>query len=97
MNRLLSSAIVAGLALGSAGAAQPAGPVLHATIVAEGSISLVLADGAPVAYLDPGPHTIVVDDRSPVENFHLAGPGVNLDSGLHFTGTATWTAELGEG
>jgi hypothetical protein len=97
MRRLGALAIAIGLGLGLAGAARTAGPLLHATIVEEAPISLVDASGSPVVHLDPGSYTIAVDDRSPSENFHLAGPGVELDSGLHFTGTTTWNVDLGDG
>jgi hypothetical protein len=38
-----------------------------------------------------------VDDRSSTDNFHLSGPGVNLDSGLTFAGSRTWDVTLGDG
>jgi hypothetical protein len=99
VKRLFGPVLASVLALCAAGAARPAPGVstLRATIGGEGSISLVDAGGAPVVALEPGTYTIAVTDRSPVENFHLAGPVVNLDSGLHFTGTTSWTVELGVG
>lgn len=55
------------------------------------------AAGAPVARLAPGTYAISVEDRSPVHNVHLEGPGVSQHSGLTFEGTTTWTVELRDG
>lgn len=85
------------VALTLAGAAEAGVEVLRATVVAETSVSLVDASGAAVSHLAPGAYTIVVDDRSSTDNFHLSGPGVNLDSGLRFTGQGTWQVTLGDG
>jgi plastocyanin len=42
----------------------------------------------------PGPATIVVNDRSKTDNFHLTGPGVNKKTGVKTRGKATWTVTL---
>lgn len=45
----------------------------------------------------PGPATIVVNDRSTTDNFHLTGPGVNRKTALKGRGKATWTVTLRPG
>src|SRR5215212_6699988 len=45
----------------------------------------------------PGPATIVVNDRSKTDNFHLTGPGVNKKTGLKTRGKATWNVTLAPG
>ena len=90
-----SAAAVLVLAGGSP--ARPAGSVLlQAVVGADKTISLT-ADGKPVAQLEPGSHTIAVDDRSEVGNFHLQGPGVDVETGQAFVGQTTWTLTLGVG
>jgi hypothetical protein len=92
------SLLVAALtALVLAGAAHPEIPVLRATVVEQTSVTLVDAAVASVTQLAPGAYTVVVDDRSSTDNFHLSGPGVNLDSGLTFEGSRTWEVTLGDG
>lgn len=80
-----------------AGAAHSQAPVLRATVVEQTSVTLADAAGAAVSQLAPGAYTVVVDDRSPTDNFHLSGPGLNLDSGLTFEGSRTWELTLGDG
>jgi hypothetical protein len=40
---------------------------------------------------------IAVNDRSRVDNFHLAGPGVNKRTGVAFRGRVTWHFTLSAG
>ena len=40
---------------------------------------------------------LVVDDKSPMHNFHLAGPGVNVKTSVGQTGTKTFTVTLKKG
>jgi hypothetical protein len=42
----------------------------------------------------PGPATIVVNDRSKTDNFHLSGPGVNRKTGVKTRGKVTWNVTL---
>jgi hypothetical protein len=42
----------------------------------------------------PGPATIVVNDRSKTDNFHLSGPGVNNKTGVRTRGRVTWNVAL---
>jgi hypothetical protein len=45
----------------------------------------------------PGPATIVVNDRSATDNFHLSGPGVNKKTGVKTRGRVTWNVTLTPG
>jgi hypothetical protein len=45
----------------------------------------------------PGPATIVVNDRSKSDNFHLSGPGVNKKTGVKTRGRVTWNVTLAPG
>ena len=55
------------------------------------------ASGAFVTDLPPGTYTIEVTDASPVGNFHLTGPGVDLKTGLGEVENVTWTVTFTEG
>jgi hypothetical protein len=61
------------------------------------TITLRDAQGQRVTQLDPGEYRIIVEDRSDFHNFHLAGPGVNVATGIEEIGTVTWTVTLVEG
>ena len=95
MRRLAFCAVLVGGSLIVA-SAQSQGAILTAT-VGEGGIRLTDASGANVTRLAPGTYTIAVEDRSPVHNVHLEGPGVSRDSGLAFEGSTTWTVEIRDG
>jgi hypothetical protein len=82
------------LAAGAALVLAPA-DALEATVT---TTSLTLTrGGAAVTSLAPGDHVIAVDDRSPIANVHLEGPGVSRDSGLGFVGTTSWPVTLRDG
>jgi hypothetical protein len=61
------------------------------------SLRFTDAGGAPVTRLAPGTYAVSVEDRSPIHNVHLEGPGVTQNSGLAFEGTTAWTVELRDG
>src|SRR5262249_42688580 len=58
--------------------------------VTETTIVLKTAGGAVARRLGAGPYNITVVDRSPRQNAHLAGAGVNRRTGIAFVGTVTW-------
>jgi plastocyanin len=60
-------------------------------------IRLTRPDGSVVQQIDPGTHTIVVDDRAAIHNFHLTGPGVDRRTDVPFVGQETWTVTLSAG
>ena len=45
----------------------------------------------------PGPATVVVNDRSAKDDFHLSGPGVNKKTGVRTRGHVTWNVTLAPG
>ena len=50
-----------------------------------------------VASVKAGAATLRVSDRSPVDNFHLTGPGVNRATSRAGKATATWRLTLKRG
>jgi hypothetical protein len=66
------------------------------------TLELTTSDGGRVRsggvrVLAPGTYTVVVEDRSSVDNFHLAGPGIDEQTTLEFVGTVTWTLNFTPG
>lgn len=53
--------------------------------------------GTPAAQLAPGTYELAITDRSSVHNFHLHGPGVDVDSGQTATGSTTRTVNFADG
>jgi plastocyanin len=78
----------------TAGAATP---VLKAEVGPGFTITLKDAKNKSVKTLKAGKYTIKVADKSDFHNFHLAGPGVNKDSGVSGTKTTTWNVTLKKG
>jgi hypothetical protein len=60
-------------------------------------IDLVTSGKRRVRALLPGLYLLVVSDRSAVDNFHLAGPGINRKTGVAAKVTARWTVRLKKG
>lgn len=54
-------------------------------------------NGAAVTTLSPGTYTLNVDDQASIHNFHLTGPGVDVSTGVSFTGTKSFTVTLKAG
>src|SRR5919202_3308711 len=108
MKRLLHLAVVAlvgALPLplpGSAGARPQDVPVLNAIVGTNDSYTITPNDasGKKVTRLDPGTHTVVVDDRSAIHNFHLASNDdrtVDFRTDVEFVGAKTFTATFKPG
>jgi plastocyanin len=57
----------------------------------------VKAGSKDVKTLKAGTYTIKVEDKSPIHNFHLVGPGVNKSTTIPFTGEKTWKVKLKPG
>ena len=87
------------LVLGCAGAlaavslARPSATQLEATVGPGFSIKLT-KDGAAVKSLPAGDYTITVHDLSEEHDFHLAGGGVSMATGVETTGDETWDVTL---
>jgi hypothetical protein len=95
MRRLVACAVlVAGSLIVASARSQVA--TLTATVDPSG-IRLTDASGAAVTRLASGTYAIQVEDRSPIHNVHLEGPGVSQNSGLVFEGATAWTVELRDG
>jgi len=60
-------------------------------------ISLRDANGDLVTQLAPGTYDIAVSDRSEQHNFHLKGPGVDMQTPIGETQDTTWTVTIGDG
>ena len=60
-------------------------------------IALRTAAGARVAKLKAGRYVVAVTDASKHDNFHLVGKGVNVATGIAFTGKKTWSVKLAKG
>jgi plastocyanin len=61
------------------------------------SISLQNAAGNAVTSLAPGTYTLLVHDRSDIHDFHLSGPGVNVQTDIDFVGDQTFTITVTDG
>ena len=51
----------------------------------------------PLAKIAAGVHTIKIEDKSSIHNFHLVGPGVNKSTSVAGTGERVWTVRLRAG
>jgi len=71
--------------------------ILEGTVGPGFTITLKSATGARVRRLKPGVYAIVVNDRSPIHNFHVFGPGVNKATSVVMTGRIAWTVRLKRG
>jgi hypothetical protein len=61
------------------------------------SIAIRTASGARAKTLKRGAYVLTVRDRTKVQNFHLRGKGVNVKTGVAFTGAKTWKIRLAKG
>src|SRR5918911_1640574 len=60
-------------------------------------IALRTASGARATSLKRGVYVLTVRDRSKTDNFHLRGKGVNVKTGVAFSGSKTWRVRLAKG
>ena len=91
-------------ATGGARSNLAAANTLHAVVESTTPLTLELttSDGGRVRaggvrVLAPGRYTVVVEDRSSIDNFHLGGPGIDEQTTLEFVGTVTWTLDFTPG
>jgi len=78
--------------VGSQNGAAAVSQTLHGVVGPDFNITLAFDDGSMVTALPAGTYTVVVADFSTDHNFHLSGPGVDLDTGVAAMGSTTWTA-----
>ena len=60
-------------------------------------IAVRTASGARATHLKHGAYVLTVRDRSKLDNLHLRGKGVNVKTGVAFTGSKTWKIRLAKG
>jgi plastocyanin len=91
-------ALVAAFAVGAllAAQAQAAAPKLVGTVGPGFNISLTKG-GKKVTKLMHGSYIVVINDKSPIHNFHLTGPGVNKLTSVAKNGVTTWKVTLKKG
>ena len=86
----------AALVLAAIGAVVLALPVLAATPKLAGTVG----PGFTISMKKPtkaGKYTLVVSDKSPIHNFRLKGPGVNVATSVPATGSKTFKITLKKG
>jgi hypothetical protein len=67
---------------------------LHGTVNADYSITLLFDDGSNATSAPAGSYRLVVNDQTSEHNFHLSGPGVDVDTGIDQVGTQGFTINL---
>jgi hypothetical protein len=67
---------------------------LHGNVNADYSITLLFDDGSSATSAPAGSYRLVVNDQTSEHNFHLSGPGVDVDTGIDQVGTQSFTINL---
>ena len=95
----LGTAVLVFFAVGTATlpAPKPAAKKLAGSVGPGSQIALRTASGARASTLKAGVYVLTVRDRSKTDNFHLRGKGVNVKTGVAFTGAKTWKIRLAKG
>ena len=94
---LITALAVAAISLPAAAAGKSAATSLVGTVGPGLTITLADANGAAVTHLDPGDYVISIDDRSPLHNYHLFGPGVEQRTDIEAVGMTTWNVTFTDG
>ena len=76
---------------------KPAAKKLAGSVGPGSRIALRTASGARATSLKAGAYVLTVRDRSKTDNFHLRGKGVNVSTGVAFTGSKKWKVRLAKG
>jgi hypothetical protein len=76
---------------------KPKAKKLTASVGPGSRISVRTASGAKATKLKAGVYVLSVRDRSKTDNFHLRGKGVNVATGVSFTGTKSARIRLAKG
>jgi len=94
----LRLAAVAACALATAVPAQGAtAPIKLTGTVGPGFTITLTLKGKVVKSLKSGKYSLTIIDRSTIHNFHLRGPGVNVDSGVKTKRTKAFPITLKKG
>ena len=91
------AALAAVAALVVAATASAATPTLVGETGPGFTIQLKSSAGKTVKSLKAGTYVIKVEDKSPIHNFHLFGPGVNKLTAVDGTSETTWKVKLKPG
>jgi hypothetical protein len=70
---------------------------LLASVGPGAKIAVRTAAGTRATNVKAGTYALTVRDRSKADNFHLRGKGVNVATGVSFTGSKTWKVKLAKG
>jgi plastocyanin len=76
---------------------KPAAKKLAGSVGPGARIALRTASGARATSLKAGAYVLTVRDRSKTDDFHLRGKGVNIATGVAFTGSKKWKIRLAKG
>jgi hypothetical protein len=76
---------------------KPKAKKLSGSVGPGARIAVRTASGARATHLKPGAYVLTVRDRSKLDNLHLRGKGVNVKTGVAFTGSKTWKIRLAKG
>jgi hypothetical protein len=76
---------------------KPAAKKLTGSVGPGARIALRTASGARATSLKAGRYVLTVRDRSKTDDFRLRGKGVNVATGVAFTGSKTWKIRLAKG
>jgi hypothetical protein len=76
---------------------KPKAKKLLASVGPGARIAVRTASGARAKHVAPGTYALTVRDRSKADNFRLRGKGVNVATGVAFTGSKTWKVKLAKG
>jgi plastocyanin len=99
MRRLLIPLALLGVLLVAA-AAENAGTAKSAGLVGEvgpGYTIQMKLNGKSLKRIKAGTYKLKVEDKAPIHNFHLIGPGINKLTSIEGTGTRVWTVKLKKG
>lgn len=75
----------------------PTPTTLRGSVGPGATIALESSNGSPMSSLTAGAATIVVNDRTAKDNFHLVGPGMSRATGIAFKGKVMWKLTLKAG
>jgi len=76
---------------------KPAANKLAGSVGPGARIALRTASGARATSLKAGAYVLTVRDKSKTDDFRLRGKGVNVATGVAFTGSKTWKIRLAKG
>ena len=76
---------------------KPAAKKLTGWVGPGARIALRMASGARATSLKAGAYVLTVRDRSKTDDFRLRGKGVNVATGVAFTGSKKWKIRLAKG